>query len=291
MSQQSIIKGIITVTTTLLVLMFSYSNTFCQVTKEWETESVFLAPESVVYDSLNNCLYVSNFNDKGGFRKKDDNLYNECISKLSMNGDIEELRWIDGLLGPTGLAIYNNNLFIVERNALCIASINKAKIEKRIFIDEAGLPNDIAIDKNGIAYISDSNNNCIYRIKNGSCEIWYSDSLLNTTNGLYLDNDILYAGNRGNANLISISLTDKTTKIIAKNISDNIDGIKKIKDSFLLSWRTELYSFEPDNTQNVLYQPDVEKDFLADFEYIPQVHLIIIPTLLTNKIIALKYIP
>ncbi len=291
MSHQSFIKEIITVFTTLLILMLYYSNTYCQVTKEWETESVFLAPESVVYDSLNNCLYVSNFNDQGGFRQKDDNLYNECISKLSMNGDIEDLRWIDTLLGPTGLAIYNNNLFIVERNALCIASIDKAKIKKRIFIDEAGLPNDIAIDKNGIAYISDSNNNCIYKVENGSYEIWYSDSLLNTTNGLYIDNDILYAGNRGNANLISISLTDKTTKIIAKNISDNIDGIKKIKDSFLLSWRTELYSIEPDNAKNVLYQPNVEKDFLADFEYIPQVHLIIIPTLLTNKIIALKYIP
>lgn len=51
--------------------MLQCINTYCQVIKEWETESVFLTPESIVLDSLNNCLYVSNFNDKGGFRKRE----------------------------------------------------------------------------------------------------------------------------------------------------------------------------------------------------------------------------
>ncbi len=288
MKNQRIFNWIVVRFAAMLIIMLSFKNAYSQVAKEWETGSVFLTPESIVFDPLNNCLYVSNFNDKGGFRNKEDKLFDECISKLNIQGEILEFSWIDSLLGPTGLAIYNNKLYIVERDGISIANIDKREIERKILIEGAGFPNDIVIDKNGIAYISDSNNNCIYKIQNGKSEIWYSDSIMNTSNGLFIDNENLLVGNRGDANLISISLTDKTVKIVARDVSDNIDGIKKVNNNYLLSWRSELYTLDSDNKKTILFKSDDEKEFLADFEFIEKENLLIIPTLLTNKVIAFK---
>jgi sugar lactone lactonase YvrE len=272
----------------LLIMMLPCTDTYCQVTKEWETESVFLTPESIVFDSLNNCLYVSNFNDKGGFRKREDKLHDECISKLDIDGNIKEFKWVDSLLGPTGLAIYNNQLFIVERDGLSIVNIDKRNTDRKILVDSAGFLNDVVVDNKGIAYVSDSRNNCIYKIHDGKSEVWFSDTLMTGVNGLLIDKNNLLIGNSGNANLISISLTDKTIEIIAREVVVNIDGIKKLNDNYLVSWRSEICILEPDGKRIVLFKSDNEKDFLADFEYLVEDKLIIIPTLSTNKVIALK---
>lgn len=272
----------------ILIVMLSFTNAKCQLEKVWETDAIFLAPESVVFDAADQCLYVSNFNDQGGFRQKNDTLHNECISKLGLDGKIQELRWIDNLLAPTGLAIYKNKLYIVERGGLSIANIEKREIERRIPIAGAKFLNDVVIAKNGTVYISDSNNHCIYKIENGKSEIWYSDTLMNNPNGLFIDKKNLLVGNRSEANLISISMTDKTVKKIAENISVNIDGIKRYQDGYLFSWRTKLSILGADNKPSLLLKSDTENDFLADFEFIKKSKLIIIPTLLTNKVVAYK---
>ena len=59
---------IIIIVIPLVIQSLSFTGTEIIITKLWETDSVFMTPESVVYDSIRNCLYVSNFNDKGGFR-------------------------------------------------------------------------------------------------------------------------------------------------------------------------------------------------------------------------------
>lgn len=111
---------------------------------------------------------------------------------------------------------------------------------------------------------------------------------MNTSNGLFIDNNNLLIGNNADANIISVSLTGKTTKIIARSISGNIDEIKKYNESYLLTWRTELFILEPDNKILLLLQLNNKKYLPADFKFIRKNTLIIIPKLLTNKVIALK---
>lgn len=260
----------------------------CQVSKQWETDSIFFAPESIVYDSINKCMYVSNFNDKGGFRDKDDILRDEFISKIDLDGHVQEIKFIDSLIGPTGVAIYKNKLFIVERDGLSIADIHLRKIVKKIFIQNAGFLNDIAVDNNGISYISDTRKSCIYKVDNYKSEVWYSNDSIKGPNGLLVHKNNLIVGNKNNGNLISISLNDKKVNIIGSNISNNIDGIKKIADQFILSWKSKLYLLKSKNEKEILYQLENKKDFLADFEFINELDLIVIPRLLTNKIIALE---
>ncbi len=278
---------IVLVFVSFLFITLSNTDTNCQVTKEWETESIFLAPESVVFDSIRNCLYVSNFNDEGGFINKTDTLRNECISKLDMEGNVLEFRWIDDLHNPTGITIFDDKLYIVEREGLIIVNIENQEIEKRIPVTGASFLNDIAVNIDGTVYISDTFKSCVYRIKNEKSEVWYSDSLMNSSNGLLIENNHLFVGNRGEENLLSISLADTTTEIIANNLSDNIDGIKKLNDSFLLSWNSELFILEQGN-KKLLYELDNKNDFLADFEFIKERKLIIIPQLMSNKVVAFR---
>ncbi|MEM6805396.1 MAG: hypothetical protein AAF696_28620 [Bacteroidota bacterium] len=269
-----------------LLIMLAFSMAKAQVKTIWETDSLFFAPECVVYDSVNKCIYVSNYNDKGGFRKKEDMLYDECISKIDMNGKLQEMKWIDNLMGPTGLAIYNQKLFIVERDGLSIVDIAQRKVQGKIIIEGAKFLNDIAIDKDGRAYISDTDNNCIYKIEQGKSSIWFSGDILDRPNGLYIDNDKLLVGLSGKANLLSLSLSDKKIEAIATGVSDYIDGINKLNNQYLLSWKSELYIVGDNNAKSVLFES--EKDFLADFDFIKKDKLVIIPALLTNKVIALK---
>jgi len=272
---------------TCFTVMLGAKSTQGQVTKVWETQPLFMASESVVFDSIRHCLYVSNFNDEGGFIKKPDTLRNEFISKLSPEGKLEELRWIDHLHNPTGMAIFHDKLYVVEREGLTIVDMENQKIEKRIPVADAVFLNDIAVDQDGTVYISDTFKPCIHRLKVGISEVWYADSLMKSSNGLLIDKGHLLVGNRGVENLLSISLKDKTATIIANELSDNIDGIKKYKDGYLLSWKSELYLLEQGN-KKLLYELDDKNDFLADFEFIPESKLIIIPQLMSNKVIALK---
>ena len=55
----------------------------------WETEKVFELPESVIYDSKNDVLYVSNITDHPF--KKDGTGY---ISKIGLDGTIIKKKWI-----------------------------------------------------------------------------------------------------------------------------------------------------------------------------------------------------
>ena len=81
--------------------------------KIWEIDG-FKNPESVIYDKTTNALYVSNVN--GSAIEKDGDGF---ISKVSLEGEILELRWLTGLNAPKGLAIYNTEFL-----GSCIASFN-----------------------------------------------------------------------------------------------------------------------------------------------------------------------
>ena len=75
--------------------MLSFSQT---LTFKWETDSLFLKPESALYDSINQIIYVSNINGK--YLAKDSNGF---ISRLKLNGEIDVFKWCTGLDNPQGV--------------------------------------------------------------------------------------------------------------------------------------------------------------------------------------------
>ncbi|MBA2564759.1 MAG: hypothetical protein H0V09_04970, partial [Gemmatimonadetes bacterium] len=83
----------------------------------------FLTPESVVHDEASDVYLVSNIN--GSPFAADDNGF---ISRLSPEGEVLDLRWIDGgneavnLNGPKGLAIRGDSLFAADLDSVRIFS-------------------------------------------------------------------------------------------------------------------------------------------------------------------------
>lgn len=269
----------------------SFTPTNIRLSKLWELDSLLMTPESVVYDSLRNCLYVSNFNDKGGFRNMEDTISDECISKVDLEGNLTELRWMDHLLGPTGIKIFNDKLYVVERGFLTKVDIDKQSIIERVPVSGSGLLNDIAINKNGDIYISDTRNSAIYKIRNNTSELWLKDTLLLNTNGLYIDGDNLIVGNQGSANLISVSLADKAIRVVASNISKGIDGIEKYKQNFIVSWQYNIFKIDEKGNAQVILNTEEDKNWNADFKLIESKNIVIVPTLLSNKLTAYKIEP
>lgn len=71
-----------------LISTISFSQSISQV---WISDSLFLKPESALYDSSNHIVYISNVN--GEYLAKDENGF---ISKIKINGEIDSLKWING---------------------------------------------------------------------------------------------------------------------------------------------------------------------------------------------------
>lgn len=277
------------ITKCLLVgwLLVVTAKAYSEVEPIWESASVFSAPESAVFDPLRNVVYVANYNDQGGFKRKDKGLSNEFISKVGLDGTVIALQWITSLENPTGMAIFNDKLFVVERNGVTKFNIEDQSIEQHIPIASAKFLNDIVVDSSGKIYVSDSGNSCIYRIQGKRTEVWFRHRLINSPNGLYLDNSHLLVGNQGEGNLLSIALNDKSVQIVGSGISAKIDGIKKYKEGYLVSWKSSLH-YVSNGEKRLVYALKNQKDFLADFEYIPSQRLLVIPKLVSGKVIALK---
>jgi len=276
------------------VISLIHSNLFAgtgfKLEKIWESDSVFMSPECVVYDSVRGTLYVSNINDKKHPKGYDDTVFNECISKVDLDGNIIDLKWVENIHRPAGIAIFNDMLYVVERSSLLKVDIGKEKIEKRFPIPDPGMPNDIVIDKNGDIYISDSQKSKIYRFRNDTVELWLNDSLFKGTNGLLIDGNYLLIGNRGDNNIISVSLSDKSVKVLAKGISKGIDGIKKIGGYYLISWLTKIKIVNTNGYNQTLQNTKTKGDWRADFEFIKDKNILVVPTLRSNKVIAYKLI-
>ena len=93
---------------TLLLIMFSVVS--AQPDKLWETDTIFMAPESVAYDSVREVLYVSNYTKS----IKDGMMYNvHYISKVNLDGTPIQIDWIGNITTPTGICVFADKLYIV----------------------------------------------------------------------------------------------------------------------------------------------------------------------------------
>ncbi|MCP4727888.1 MAG: hypothetical protein GY863_22810, partial [bacterium] len=186
--------------------------------KAWETSEDMLTPESVVYDKDKDILYVTNYDFPSAMQGK----FNEntgYISKVKLNGEIEELKWVTGLNFPAGMGIYKNKIYTLERRNLVEIDKKSGEIKKRYPLPRMEFANDLAIDSKGNIYISNTSNPLmapdIYRFKNGEFEIWVEGEEIHRSNGIYLYGDELLVGNSGDGIFKAIDLETKRVRKIA----------------------------------------------------------------------------
>ena len=108
----------------------------------------FMNPESVYADG--GSYYVSNVN--GGPLDKDGNGF---ISKVSGDGKMTTLKWIEGMNAPKGMVMNGGKLYVSDIDDLIEIDAAAGKITATYPAEGAVFLNDTAVDEAGNVYVSD----------------------------------------------------------------------------------------------------------------------------------------
>jgi len=279
------------------LLILASSLTYAEplvVVPAWQSLDVLEQPESVVYHRPSKLLYVSNINGDGTEADADG-----YISSLSVDGQLIEQYWLTGLNAPKGLTIVGNKLYIADINELIVADIKQKKIVERYSAPEAKFLNDVVADHNGHIYVSAFLTNTLYRLADGKFSIWIEDEALDVPNGLLVeDNQLLVASwgtmtdgfattTPGHIKTIDIN-TKQINSLGDKSAIGNLDGIEADGHGnyFVTDWMSgKLLHITKQGLSKTLVALEQGS---ADHTIIPEKNLIIIPMMLTNKLIAFK---
>ena len=250
-------------------------------------------PESAVYDKKTNAIYVSSIN--GNPLELDNNGY---ISKLSVSGQILEKKWITGLDGPKGLAVFKNFLYVSDINKIWKISL-KNKKKTKFNVNDAGFLNDVVVDKNGDVYMSDMFKNSIYRLKDNKINIWKQSELLNSTNGILIEGNNLIISTWGKikegfeteikGKLIKVNLrTREIKKFFSTRPIGNLDGIVFNKDNGYLVTDWISGKLLTVNKKGIVVESNKINKGAADLEILMHKNLILIPMMQNNNLSAFQ---
>lgn len=205
----------------------------------WRTPG-FSTPESVVFDSANNRLIVSNI--VGEATEADGN---GSISLVDIDGTITEAAWVTGLDAPKGSAIWDGKLYLADITNLRIVDLATGVLNT-VPVAGATFLNDVTVDASGAVYLTDTFANRIYRYAEGKAELFLEDAALDSPNGIMVDGDSLVIASFGTlaekpedmkpGGLVSVNITSKAvTKNTAAGNFGFLDGIVKIGDAIYVS--------------------------------------------------------
>jgi sugar lactone lactonase YvrE len=274
----------------LFTLMVS-AQSGAQVTLIWENDSISRTPESVVYDNIRKCCYFSNFNRS----PKNGMTYNEdYVSKINLKGELLERKMVSNLTSPTGLCLFKNKLYIVERFGIVKYDLKQDKVDTRYRINTTKFLNDVAVDSSENIYVTVSDTNIIYRIKETEVQKWLESDQIFNPNGIIFDGDRIIVGVCRDNTLKSITITDKKISTIATLGTEPgvIDGIKKYGDDYFVGhYEGLIYLVHKNGEFTEVLNTKKNGIYCADFEYINDQQLFVIPALYNNKILLYKYEP
>lgn len=145
--------------------------------------------------------------------------------------------------------------------------------------------NDIAADTEGNFYVSDPQGSAVFKTVDGKFEEWFKGEI-GGVNGLLVYKNELIVGISSSHTLAGIDLKTKKLRTIAKFREGVLDGIEVDKNSdFLIStFPDKIYRVTSSGEKILLlYLPNTQ---CANFCYIPDKKLFIIPNLAGNTITA-----
>jgi sugar lactone lactonase YvrE len=257
----------------------------------WEVKGLE-QPESVVPDPATGLLYVSNIS--GAVMQKDGKGF---ISKLRSDGTIISREWVKGLNAPTGLALHERTLYVADVDELIEINVASGEIVKRYPAKGAIFLNDVAVGEDGTVYASDTPMNTIWRLKDGAFEPWLANDALNGPNGLLVLGDKLIVASFGKlpsegqkqelGGLLAIDIDKQSlSKIGDSEKIGNLDGLQALTPGIYLvtDWDAGgLYRVPPKGKVERLIKLGKGS---ADFFYLPDKKLAIVPIMLNNALVA-----
>jgi len=241
--------------------------------KVWQTDSLTLRnPESVLFDSKSNSLYVSSMGAG-------------TIVRFGLDGKLIKNDWVTGLTSNKGSAMFNGLLYTAETSAIAVIDVDKAAIVKRIPIEGSQMLNDVAVDPKGIIYVSDTRGAKVYRIEGDKPAVYLEN--MPGANGLLIVNTDLYV-------LTSTSFQKVDARKVITKIADGfeigLDGIVMIAENeFVISnYQGILYYVKADGTKQLLLDTRANRIMSNDISYDSKTKTLYVPSFGTNLIIAYK---
>ncbi len=248
------------------------------------------APESVYYDKDTQNLFISIV---GG--KPTDKDGNGVIVKATKAGKVLNAKWITELNAPKGLRSHGGFLWVTDINQVVKINIKEEKVESKIDVSGAKFLNDIAIDGQGVVYVSDTLGSRIYRIEADKVSVFIEGKNLESPNGLLIQgNQLVVAAwgytedftNKTAGGIYSIGLSTKRIGKITKKPVGNLDGLElDHQGNFLVSdWVAgKIFKVKPNGKWDLLYYGFKGS---ADIAFIPQGKTLIVPRMNENMVTA-----
>ncbi|MBN2345742.1 MAG: hypothetical protein JXO51_05070 [Candidatus Aminicenantes bacterium] len=245
--------------------------------KGWSVKKGLALPEAVAYDPKRDACYVSNYFNEG----------QEFLSKISSAGQVIEKEWLKGLRMPTGMLVKGDTLYVVDRSGLNLVDICRGAVTKTIPLPGVRMANDVAMDRSGNLYISDTPAGIVYRYSRGKLEPWLEN--LSRPNALFCEKQRLLVGQ--NEKLIAADLQSGVFETLAVfTRGSNIDGIEADGRGYLVGdHHGKLYRLDDRGNRTLLLDTSNPGEKIADFAYIHKLKLILIPTFDANSLTAYAF--
>ncbi len=135
------------------------------IVQKWQIADGIRVPESILFDGTDNILYVSNINGQPTEKNQ-----KGFISKVTLDGKMDVLKWATGLNAPKGSAIFGEFLYVSDIDHLVQIHLKTGKIKNRFPAQGVQFLNDVVTDFKGNVYVSDmsAENSVIYQLSRGS---------------------------------------------------------------------------------------------------------------------------
>lgn len=218
-------------------------------------------PESALHDPVADVYLVANIN--GG---PSDKANNGFISRISPDGSVAELRWVEGgrdgvvLHAPKGTALLGDSLLVADIDSVRIFHRETGAALGGWSVPGATFLNDVAVGPDGSVYVSDTGirigpdgiqetgSDAVYRFDgSGAAEAIARGVELNRPNGLVADASGVVMVGFGGSDVVHIMPGGMVHPLVALP-AGQLDGVVRRGDGTLLvsSWEGQaVYSVDP----------------------------------------------
>ena len=210
----------------------------------------FATPESVEYYAKEDVYLVSNIN--GSPFEADDNGF---ITKMSPDGKILDLKWIDGasdqvqLHAPKGMTIVDNKLLVADITQIQVFDLASGKQLATLDVKGSSFLNGIDAGSDGAVYVTDtgmkpgfesSGTDAIYKVwPDGKVETILKDPNMGQPNGIIYDDGDIYVVFFSAAKFIKLNDQGDVTEM-PQPFGGRLDGLVKLSDGgfAISSWES-----------------------------------------------------
>jgi len=179
------------------------------------------------------------------------------ISRVSMDGEMLEEKWVEGLNAPKGMAVRGNILFVADIDAYHTINADTGERLNTYEIEGAGFMNDVTVWNTDV-FASDSSGASIYQLDENGYKLWLQDDQMDGINGLLGQGDNLIISTMTEGLLLSAGGGRDLIEIATG--MKNSDGIAALPDGeyVVSSWPGQIWHVASDGSVTKLL--DTEAD-------------------------------